>query len=252
MAQKIGYEVDGTVVETLKELAPLLGRDTVTKKQVAEEYQDIVSIVDLAEEEPTDDTENTGNDIEPVDSSTGDMERMDADSESDDDGWDDKSVNTKEEDDKHPMERKDDVNKDEIFTELDEEARATLKDITPEEIKATLPEFKEEDELKEFIKDMDTATLEYLAVGMGLEWKPTYHANIHRMRIAMEFKKHFFPEKYQPKEPKAKKAKYGDHDTETLFKMASEAGIEVKKSGNEPIDRMRVIMSLKKEGVLSE
>lgn len=144
------------------------------------------------------------------------------------------------------------VDKSEVFTALSEDDKKNLANVDPEEIKASFPEFEDVDELKEFVKDIDTPTLEYLATGLGLEWNPTYHANIHRMRIAMELKKYFFPELFKPKESKKKKAKYGDFSTDKLFAMATEAEIEVVKTGNDPIDRMKAIMALKKAGVLAE
>ncbi|WCS68542.1 hypothetical protein Goe16_01280 [Bacillus phage vB_BsuM-Goe16] len=137
----------------------------------------------------------------------------------------------------------------EIYTALTEEDFANLEEVTEEEIKEGLPEFKDIDELKDFIKDLDTNTLEFMATGLGLIWNPTYHKNIHRMRVAMSLQKHFFPEKFK-KTPKEPKAKYGDYSTDELFKMAEEHGIEIKRKGNEKIDRLQVINKLKKEGQL--
>lgn len=210
--QKIGYEVDGQVVTTLKEVAEVLGVDRVTSKDVQEggKYADLVSLVDLADEEEDEVVEAVAKDYEEEDEDTLDM--------------------------------------DEIYSTVDDEDI----DLTPEEVRASMPDFETLDELKEFIKDLDTPTLEYLAKGLGLEWTPTYHPNIHRMRIAMAMHRYFFPELFKPKETKKKKAKYGDYSTEQLFKMAKEHGITVKKSGSEPIDRMRVIMELKKAGHLPE
>lgn len=210
--QKVGYEVDGNVVPNLKELADLLGVEKVTQKDIKEggQYADLVGIVDLSSE----DTEGTDTD-------------------------------------KPEKKAKAEVNTDEIYTALTEADMKSLESVTAEEIRSAFPEeFESNDELKEFIKDIDTPTLEYLATGLGLEWNPTYHANIHRMRIAMTIQKYFFPELFVPKEAKKKKAKYGDHDTDELFSIAKEANLEVKRSGNDPIDRMRVIMKLKEEGIL--
>jgi hypothetical protein len=212
MANKVGYEVEGNVVANLKELADLLGVEKVNKKDIEDggQYHDIVGIVDL---------------------SSADSEEADTP--------------------KKPQKVKEDVNKDEVYTALSEEDMKNLEDPSvAEEIKSEFPEFENIDELKEFIKDIDTPTLEYMATGMGLEWNPTYHANIHRMRIAMAIQKHFFPELFQPKESKKKKAKYGDYSTDDLFSIAEEGKIEVKRSGNDPIDRMRVIMKLKEQGIL--
>jgi hypothetical protein len=139
------------------------------------------------------------------------------------------------------------VDKEAIYSTLTETV-----DLTPEEVQSSMPDFQDVDELKEFIKDLDTPTLEYLDKGLLLEWKATYHANIHRMRIAVEMKKHFFPELFQPKDSKKKKAKYGDLTTEQLFSKATDLKLEYKISGNDAIDRMRVIMALKEAGHLAE
>jgi len=214
MTQKTGYEINGEVVETLKELASIIGVDKISQKDVEKKYADQVNIVDLADEE-----------------------------------WENQVHKKEVPEEKHPMERHE-LSPDEVFTALTDEDRENLKKVDPSEIKSAFPEFEDLDELKEFIKDIDTPTLEYLATGLGVEWNPTYHANIHRMRIAMGIQKHFFPELFVPKEAKKSKAKYGDYSTTDLFKMASEKDIEVTKTGNEPIDRMKVIMELKKNGVL--
>ncbi|QPX71686.1 capsid and scaffold protein [Bacillus phage SP8] len=145
--------------------------------------------------------------------------------------------------------KEDNEEKQEIYTALTEEDIANLEDVTEEDIKDTIPEFDTLEELKDFIKDLDTTTLEFVATALGLTWNPTYHKNIHRMRVAMALQKHFFPEKFK-KTPKEPKAKYGDYSTDELFKMAEESGIEVKRKGNEKIDRLQVINKLKKAGHL--
>ncbi|WIT25859.1 hypothetical protein [Bacillus phage SPO1L1] len=137
----------------------------------------------------------------------------------------------------------------EVYTALTEADFASLEEVTEEEIKEGIPEFKELDELKDFIKDIDTNTLEFMAAGLGLTWNPTYHKNIHRMRVALAIQKYFFPENFK-KTPKESKAKYGDYSTDELFKMAEENGIEIKRKGNEKIDRLQVINKLKKSGQL--
>ncbi|MMZ43641.1 hypothetical protein D1872_52060 [compost metagenome] len=132
----------------------------------------------------------------------------------------------------------------EYYTALeDEEVKASK-----EELQAALPEFETVDELKEFIKDVDTATLEYFARGLELEWMKTTHPSIHRMRIAEALKRHFFPHLFKPKSDK-KRAKFGEYSTEQLFDLVKENKLKVERSGNEPIDRMRAIMALKTVGV---
>ena len=141
-----------------------------------------------------------------------------------------------------------DTGTDEYYSALgDEEIQAT-----PQELEEALPDFETLDELKEFIKDIDTPTLEYFAKGLKLDWTPTHHAAIHRMRVAQSMHRHFFPEQFKPKGDKKKKGKFGDLSTDQLFDMVKENKLNVKKSGNEPIDRMRAIMALKTVGVLAE
>ncbi len=222
-AQTTGYEVDGNVVASLKEVSELLG-EKVTKKDIEEggKFADLVGMVDLKPEATEDDT--TSQETKPA---------------------------TKPET-KKTSAPKEDHSDEEVYTALSPEDMENLANVDPDEIQSAFPEFDNLDEVKEFIKDIDTPTLEYLATGLGLEWKPTYHANIHRMRIAMEIQKHFFPEHFKPKESKKSKAKYGDFDTDALFNMVAEHELDVKRSGNDPIDRMRAIMALKKAGVLAE
>ncbi|AGY47000.1 hypothetical protein CampHawk_122 [Bacillus phage CampHawk] len=206
----MAYEVEGKVVSTLKELSEVLG-EKVTKKDLSEggKFHDVVSLVDADDETETE--------TAPQESKTSDEENDHEDQE--------------------------------VYTALTEEDFANLEEVTEEEIKEGLPEFKELDELKDFIKDLDTNTLEFMAAGLGLTWNPTYHKNIHRMRVAMSLQRYFFPEKFK-KTPKETKAKYGDYSTDELFKMAEKNGIEVKRKGNEKIDRLQVINKLKKSGQL--
>lgn len=133
---------------------------------------------------------------------------------------------------------------------------ANGSEITKEEaIEAFLPEgdtFKDLDELKGLITDIDTPTLEYLAKAMECDYTPSDHAQIHRMRIAQSLHHFFFPDLFQPKEAKKKKTKYGDLSDDELTKLASTHKVKWDKSGHAPIDRMRIIMALKKAGHLPE
>ena len=160
-----------------------------------------------------------------------------------DEQWENSIVKTDSEESSSSTE----VEDKEVYTTLTGEVT-----VTPEEVKASMPDFQDVEEVKEFIKDLDTQTLEYLARGLQLDWKPTDHANIHRMRIAVEMKKYIFPELFQPKNSKKKKTKYGDLTTEQLFDKAKEHGVPYKKYNNDAIDRMRVIMALKEAGHLAE
>ena len=144
-------------------------------------------------------------------------------------------------------EQEETVEAGEYYSALDPNEEITA---TPEQIKESMPDFENLDELKEFIKDIDTPTLEYLARGLRAEWTPTYNQAIHRMRVAQALHRYFFPELFKPKGDKKKKAKYGDLSTDRLFELVEEHNLRVNRSGNEPIDRMRAIMALKTVGVL--
>lgn len=209
--EKVAYQVGEEVVETLAEVAALLGVSKVTTKDISEggKYADKVNTILASDEEDTED-------IDPED-----MEDEDEEDKGSSEGF---------------------------YTALgDEEIQST-----PEEIKESLPEFESLDELKKFIKDIDTPTLEYFAKGLNLEWAPTHNKAIHRMRIAQAFHRYFFPELFKPKEDKKKKGKFGDFSTERLYEMVEERKLNVKRSGNEPIDRMRAIHALKTVGALAE
>lgn len=119
------------------------------------------------------------------------------------------------------------------------------------EIEASMPKFKDLAELKSFIKDIDTPTLEYLAHGVGCTWDATENAQIYRMRIAQSMHRHYFPELFTPKESK-KKGKYGDLTDDKLAAMAEQHKVTWSVSAHAPINRMRLIMALKEAGHLAE
>lgn len=215
--EKVAYEVGGNTVGTLKELASLLGVGKVTAKELEQgKYSDSVSIIDLEDENAKSDEE-----------------------------WEGEKLKVYKKPEKHPMES--DLDPDKVYTAL----TGDEPEITKKEVLDSFPKFEDLEELKEFIKEMDTPTLEYLARGMELDWLPTYHANIHRMRIAMAMHRYFFPELFEPKESK-KKTKYADMTTEHLMEVLEEHGLNLEKTDNEAINRMKAIMLLKKEGHIEE
>lgn len=236
----IGYEVDGTVVWTLKELAPLLNVARVTAKDVEKggKYADMVSLVDLealAEEESNKDSKKDTSGVKKSGKKT--SNKSTSDNEEDDEAWENEKLKVDSKEESHPMES--DIDPDEIYSTVDDDE----VDISKDEILETLPKFKDLEELKEFIKDLDTPTLEYFAKGLELTWTPTYHANIHRMRIAMAMHRYFFPEMFQPKEPK-KKARFSDMSTDELVKQAKEVDKNLEVTKNDRINRMKAIMVL--------
>jgi hypothetical protein len=225
---KQGYQIGESVATTLAEVATLLGVAKVTTKDVSEggKYADQVQLIPL-------DEGGTG-------TGGGDGAEGDKDVNG---GGDDKGAGGTDEGAGAAN-----GGKGGEYSALgEEEIKAT-----PEELAEALPEFETLDELKEFIKDIDTPTLEYFAKGLKLEWTGTYHASIHRMRIAQSMHRHFFPDQFKPKGDSKKKGKFGDLTTDKLFEMITERKLNVKKSGNEPIDRMRAIMALKTVGALAD
>jgi len=123
--------------------------------------------------------------------------------------------------------------------------------VSIEELVSTVPH-ETLDELKGFIKDIDTDTLEFIANTVGAKWSTHANAPINRMRIAMALKTYFFPELFAPKEEsgKKKKPKYADLTTERLLEMAKSGNLEIQKTGHPPIDRMKAIVALKNAGLL--
>lgn len=225
MAQKVGYLLNETeeVALTLQELAEKLGIPKVTKKDITGdgEFADLVSIVDV-------DETGAGIHVEGMDERDGEDDTDEEEGEEWEEGYPQGNANT--------------VDPDAV-------------DTTPEEMMELMPDYPDNKEgledFKDFFKDLDTPTAEYIARALGLDWKPTDHENIHRMRVSMALQHHLFPSLFTPKEKK-KKAKYGDLSTKQLFNLSSEHKLSIKKTGNDPIDRMRVIMELKRAGVLTE
>lgn len=150
---------------------------------------------------------------------------------------------------------------DAVAEESDEEFEDTAKlrttpadDEVPsaEAVLDSLPEFADHEEVKEFVKDLDTNTLEHITKALGAEWEPCpANASIERMRIAMAFKGHFFPETLPTKKAGGKKkpAKYGDFSTESLAKLAKDNGVKHRVTGQDAIDRMNLIQALKSAGI---
>lgn len=250
---KQGYEVDGKVATNLKDLAELLGADKVTRKDIIGDgkYASQVNLLDLVDDDsedtpaapPADNPDTDGDESAPLEAA-GEGEQGKTSPES--------IMTTEEFEAGYPVKAPaEDASEGEEIGDPIETVPDSEITMTPDEARQAFPEFQSLDELKEFIKDMDTPTLEYMAKSLGCEWNPTYHAAIHRMRVAQSLHHFYFPELFTPKEDKKKKkAKYGDYTTDQLFKMARENHVKVVKSNNEPIDRMRVIMALKEAGHL--
>lgn len=233
--QTTGYVVNGETANTLAEVAALLGVSKVTQKDVAEggRFADQVSLIELEPATPK----------EPVSD------------EEFENGYPQNNPPVEPSDDTQEGNPDDNPNPEDVPEDEDQEDEheGDNPDVTPAEIMDAMGTFDTLDELKEFIKDVDTPTLEYMAKGLQLHWEPTSNQPIYRMRIAMALHRHFFPEQFKPSEgTKKKKAKYGDFSTKDLAKMARENKVQYKKTGNDAIDRMRLIMALKQSGHLPE
>lgn len=241
MTTKQGYEVNGQVATSLEKVAELLGVSRVYRKDVISggQYADQVNLCELDEGEATD----TIGDEVTNESATG-MEVEGSVCEPTD-AVESADVVAGEAATAAPVQAEEPSAPTPVSVAASASGLMSL-----EEAKKTFPTFGSLEDLKAFIVDMDTETLEYMASNLRCTWKPTDHVAINRMRVAQSLHQHYFPELFQPKEGKKKKAKYGDHTTEQLFLMISEHHLKVDRSGHEPIDRMRAIMALKEAGHL--
>ncbi|AGR46816.1 hypothetical protein SHANETTE_145 [Bacillus phage Shanette] len=222
------YEVEGQYVPDLKAVAAVLNVPKVLKRDIQEggALEGKVKLVN---------TEEVGDGIK---------------AETEDEQWDNFKAKTDEAIAKEVEEEVGTVEEEDDEPQPINYVRTEDIVNTKEEILEAIPEFKALKEFKDWYKDIDTQTVEYFAKALGLTWTETEHANIHRMRISMAMQRFFFPEMFKPKEGKKKKAKYGDLSTEDLFKMVAANKLDVKKTNNNPIDRMNAIMALKKAGKL--
>ena len=128
-----------------------------------------------------------------------------------------------------------------VYTALSDEDFSSLADTTESDFRNTLPEFSNLAEFKQFVADLDTKSLEYLARGLGVTWTATYHKHIHRMRISMALRKHLMEPLIQV--PSGKRAKYADMTNEELVATAVKYGITAQPVST-PLDRIQIISSL--------
>ena len=113
-----------------------------------------------------------------------------------------------------------------------------------------LSEFVDEKELKKYIKGLSDAELSEWAELEGAKWNTSEHTAINRMRMAMAIKAIRFP-KEQGTAKKKSKSKYGHITLEELVNMVIENDIEVPDAKGDPrIERMYMIMALKKAGLI--
>ena len=113
-----------------------------------------------------------------------------------------------------------------------------------------LSDFSDEKELKKYIKGLSDAELAEWAELEGAKWNASEHTAINRMRMAMAIKAIRFP-KEQGTAKKKSKSKYGHISLEELVNMVIENDIEVPDAKGDPrIERMYMIMALKKAGLI--
>lgn len=102
--------------------------------------------------------------------------------------------------------------------------------------------------LQKFYKKLDTTALEKWAIELGATYNPCEdNEAIHRMRVAMSILYHYFP-----KETKAKpESPYKKYTTEQLVDLALEHDVAVESTDDMRILRMRLIMGLRANKVIS-
>lgn len=138
-------------------------------------------------------------------------------------------------------------------TAVTKAAKKTVKKETKKTAKlnveeVTFTEFKEK--LRETsLKDLK----EYVKAVKGNLWEGIKDEGILRMRLTMELKAAYYPDKVKKVVPRTPvESPWKRIDTKTLIKAVKAKKREYKPTTNEPILRMRLIMILKAEGVAPE
>ena len=149
-------------------------------------------------------------------------------------------TNTQEEDTSNEV----DSNEQESFDMPDESAQSLDTEYRE------LSDFSDEKELKKYIKGLSDPELSEWAELEGAKWNPSEHTAINRMRMAMAIKAIRFPKEAGTAKKKSK-SKYGHISLEELVNMVIENDIEVPDAKGDPrIERMYMIMALKKAGLI--
>jgi hypothetical protein len=110
-------------------------------------------------------------------------------------------------------------------------------------------QFADQKSLQKFYKQLDTAMLEEWAVYEKLDYKPCADSEpIHRMRVCMAILY-----KHYPKETTStkKESPYKKYSLEDLVNMAIENEVAIEETDDERILRMRLIMALRANKVIS-
>lgn len=211
---KMIYVVNGEEVNTLKEVAGILGVSRVSKADIESGKYD-VEVKDAEEA--------------IVDLSTAEEEEVEVAEEAAEEGAEDWEEG-------YPV-------KAEEEEEVDEE---------DEEIEfPEVGDFEDVNSMKKYIKGLTTEQLQAWCELEGAEWVANEHPSINRMRMAVAIKSVHFPET-APKKGTKKKSKYAEYTTEELVQMALDNDVHVRDDkGNERILRMYTIVALREAGLIS-
>lgn len=106
--------------------------------------------------------------------------------------------------------------------------------------------YSEITKLAEDLKKMKPEEVIGMATELGLTWKEDDHSGINRMRAAMAIRAAIFPGQRRPRPPKSV---WRDFETEELEKLARKHKVNWRETIDEKINRMWLIDALKKANV---
>lgn len=242
---KMIYVVNGEEVNTLKEVAGILGVSRVSKADIESGKYDVEAlyseeVVDLAtaeeEEEVVEEVVAEEEDI---------LEGVEVvEDEEEEEAAEEVEGPTSEEEESEEEEDADEWEEGyPVDTEVEEDEGEEIE--YPE-----VGDFEDEKAIKKYIKGLTDEQLQAWCELEGAEWVENEHRNINRMRMAMAIKAVHFPE-LAKKPSSKKKSKYAEYTTEELVEMAIDNNVEVRDDkGNERILRMYTIMALREAGLL--
>lgn len=111
--------------------------------------------------------------------------------------------------------------------------------------------FDTEKDMKKYIKGLTNSQLAEWLEEENIEYTPNDHESINRMRMAMAIKALHFPDTAPKAGKSKKKSKYGDYSTDDLVQMALDNDVEVADHKDDMrILRMYTIVALRKAGIL--
>lgn len=236
------YEVQGTVVNTLKEVSELLGEKVTGKDIKAGKYEGVTIVtadqeLDLAHKDEFAKQEVEDHEREYLAElqEQGKLEIIMVG-----DAPDKALTNTED--------------TDTALTNTEEVDEPTDAVDEPSDNQLEYPEvgaFDSEKAIKKYIKALSNEQLAEWVELEGVEYKANDHESINRMRQAMAIKALHFPDTAPKAGSSKKKSKYSDYTTEQLVEMALDNDVEVRDDKGDPrILRMYTIMALKAAGLL--